>query len=73
MSGGDVACEAQDVTDGELGGRDDVGGRRVDDHDPRLGGALDVDIVESDSGARHDLQVLRDCNGFGIHLCGGAD
>src|SRR3954465_7665197 len=32
---------------GVPGRRDDVGGRRVDDHDAGLGGGADVDVVEA--------------------------
>src|SRR5690606_32910660 len=53
---GNVAREAQDVTDRELGRADDVRGGRVDDHDAGFGGRLDVDVVEADAGARHDLE-----------------
>jgi hypothetical protein len=53
---------------GELGGRDDVGGRRVDDHDPGLGGGLDVDVVEADAGAGDDLEPPARSEGLGVHL-----
>jgi hypothetical protein len=57
VSGGDVAGKAQDVPDRQLGRRDDVGGRRVDDHDAGGRGGLDVDVVESDAGTRDDLEA----------------
>ena len=56
VRGRDAAGEAQDVPDGELGGRDDVRGRRVHDHDARGGRGLDVDVVEPDAGAGDDLE-----------------
>ena len=56
VRGRDVAGEAQDVADGQLGGRDDVGGRRVDDHDAGGRRRLDVDVVEPDAGAGDDLE-----------------
>ena len=45
----DVAGGGEHQRDGELGGADDVGGRRVDDHDAGLGGGADVDVVEADA------------------------
>src|SRR5690606_11081519 len=54
-----AAGETEDVADGELGGGDDVGGRRVDDHGASGGRRLDVDIVQADSGAGDDLQPGR--------------
>jgi hypothetical protein len=68
VSGGDVTGKAQDVPDRQLGRRDDVGGRRVDDHDPRGRGGLDVDVVESDAGTRDDLEYWSRCDRLGIHL-----
>ena len=49
VRGGDAAGEAQDVTDGQLRGRDDVRCRGVDDHDARGRRRLDVDVVEPDA------------------------
>ena len=59
VRGRDATGEAEDVTDRELSGRDDVRGRRVDDHDTGGGRGLDVDVVESDTGASDDLQLRR--------------
>ena len=59
VRGRDEAGEAQDVADREFGRRDDVRGRRIDDHDARGGRGLDVDVVEADAGARDDLEVRR--------------
>ena len=66
VRGGDVPREAQDVADGELGGRDDIRGRRVDDHDARGGRRLDVDVVEADARARDDLELRRGGQRLGV-------
>ena len=71
VRGGDVTGEAQDVPDGELGGRDDVRGRCVHDHDARRRGGLDVDVVEADARARDDLEVRRGRDRLGVDLRGG--
>ena len=55
----DVAGRGEHQGDGELGGADDVGGRRVDDHDAGLGGGLHVDVVETDARAGDDLEATR--------------
>ena len=52
----DVPGGGEHQRDGELGGRDDVGRRRVDDHDAGLGGGADVDVVEADAGPGDDLE-----------------
>ena len=57
--GRDVPGGGEQQADGQLGGADDVGGRRVDDHDAGLGGLLDVDVVEADTGAGDDLEPAR--------------
>ena len=64
----DVAREAQDVADRQLGGADDVGGRCVDDHDAGRGRGLDVDVVEADPGPRDHLQLLRGGERLGVDL-----
>ena len=53
----DVAGGGEQQADGELGGADDVGLRRVDDHDAGLGRRLDVDVVQADAGAGDDLEA----------------
>ena len=53
----DVPRRGEQQRDGELGGADDVGGRRVDHHHAALRRGLDVDVVEADTGARHDLEA----------------
>ncbi|MCY1218972.1 hypothetical protein D9M72_309300 [compost metagenome] len=58
---------------GQFGSGDDVRRRRVDDHDTGLRGGLDVDVVQADPCAGNDLEVLGRGDGFGVHLCGGAD
>lgn len=69
----DVAGGGDEQTAGELGGGDDVGGRGVHDHHAGLGGGGDVDVVETDTGARDDLQLLGGGDRLGVHLGGGAD
>ncbi len=69
----DVARGGQHQCDGELGGTDDVGGRRVDDEYAVLGGRLDVDVVQADTGPGDDLEALRCGQGFPVDLRGGAD
>ena len=73
VRGRDVAGEAQDVADGELGRRDDVRGRRVHDHDAGGRRRLDVDVVESDAGAGDDLQHRRRRDRLGVDLRRRAD
>ena len=63
----------QHQRDGELGGADDVGGRRVDDHHAVLGGRPDVDVVQPDTGAGDDLEPLGGGEGLGVDLGGRAD
>ena len=69
----DVPRRGQQQADRELGGADDVGGRGVDDHDARLGGRLDVDVVETDAGPGDDLEPLGGREGLGVDLRGAAD
>ena len=52
----DVAGGGEHQRDGELGGGDDVGRRRVDDHHAGLGRRADVDVVEPHAGAGDDLE-----------------
>ncbi len=53
---GDVAAEREQHGHRVLGGRHDVGGRRVDDKNPARGAGIDVDVVETDAGATDDAQ-----------------
>ena len=69
----DVAGGGEQQADRELGGADDVGGRRVDDHHAGLRGGPHVDVVEADPGTGHDLQALGRGEGLGVDLGGGAD
>src|SRR5699024_8568529 len=77
LNGGVGAAEVpqrgEDKRDRELRGGDDVGGRGVDDHDARGGGAGDVDVVQAHAGAGDDTKL----RGRGVHLRvdlgGGAD
>ena len=73
FGGRDPAGGGEQQRDGELGGADDVGGRRVDDHHAGLGGGLHVDVVQADTGAGDDLQLLRGGQRLGVHLGGAAD
>ena len=73
MCRADVPGGGEHEGDGELRGTDDVGGRRVDDHDPVHGGRADVDVVEPDSRAGDHLEPAGSRQGFGIDLGGGAD
>ena len=73
VGGRDAARGGQQQRDGELGGADDVGGRRVDDHHAGLGGGLHVDVVQADTGPGDDLQALGGGQRLGVHLGGAAD
>ena len=68
----DVPGGGEHQRDGELGGGDDVGGRRVDDHDAGLGRGLDVDVVEADTGAGDDLEPPGRGQRLGVDLGRGA-
>ena len=52
VGGRDPAGDRQQQRDGVLGGRDDVGGRRVDHQHAALGGGGHLDVVQADPGAR---------------------
>ena len=54
-----VAGDREQQPHGVLGGADDVRAGRVHHHDARLGGGLDVDVVQPDAGPRHHPQVRR--------------
>ncbi len=69
----DEPGEREDVADRELGGRDDVRGRRVHDHDARGGRGLDVDVVEADARAGDHLQARGRGDGLRVDLRRGAD
>ena len=69
----DVAGGGEHQRDGELGGGDDVGGRGVDDHHAGLGRRADVDVVEPDTGAGHDLEPRRGGERLGVDGGGAAD
>ena len=69
----DVARLRQQQRHRLLGGADDVGLRRVDDHHPAARRLLDVDVVEPDPGARHHLQLWRGREHLGGDLRGAAD
>ena len=61
---GHLAGDREHQRDGVLGRGDGVAERRVHHHDAVGGGGLDVDIVDADAGAAHDLELL----GFRQHL-----
>src|SRR5690606_17630043 len=73
VRGRNVTREADDVAARELGGRDDVRRRSIDDHDAGLGRGLDVDVVATGSGAGDDLEVRRVRDRLFVHLRGGTD
>ncbi len=50
----DVARQRQEQGEGVLGGREQVGRRRVDHQDAELGRRVDVDVVDADAGAADD-------------------
>jgi phosphoglycerate dehydrogenase-like enzyme len=68
----DVPRRGEHQRNGELGGGDDVGRRRVHDHHAVLGRGLHVDVVEPDAGPRDDLEPLGSSERLGVHLGRGA-
>jgi hypothetical protein len=70
---GDVARQREHQRDGVLGGRDDVGLRRVGDDDAALGGRLDVDVVDADPGPADHAQVVGAADQLGGQLRRRAD
>ena len=73
VGGREVAGGGEHQPHCQLGGRDDVGGRCVDDHHAGLGGGLDVDVVETHARAGDDLEVAGRGERLGVHLGGGPD
>ena len=73
VGGADVPGGGEHQRDGELGGADDVGGGGVDDQDAALGRGLDVDVVQSDTGAGDDLEPLGGGQRLRVDLGGRAD
>ena len=69
----DVPGGGEHQRDGQLGGGDDVRGRRVDDHDAVLGRGLHVDVVEADPGAGDDGEPPCCRERLGVDLGGRAD
>src|SRR5690606_37804275 len=51
----EMTGEPKNVRHSELCGTDDVRGRRIDDHDPSLGGCFDVDVVKADASTGDHL------------------
>ena len=68
IRGHNVARAREQQSHRQFRGADDVGGGCVHHHDTRLGGGLDVDVVQSNARARDDLQALRGCDGFRVDL-----
>ena len=73
VRGRDVAGGREHQRDGELGGGDDVGGRRVDDHHPGLGRGPHVHVVEADTGPGDDLEPAGRGQRLRVDLGGRAD
>ncbi len=73
VGAGDVAGAGEQQRDGLLGGGDDVGGRRVDDHDAAFGGGGQLDVVEAHAGAGDDLEFRRVLERGGVDGGGGSD
>ena len=70
---GQVAGEREHQRDGVLGGGDRVAERRVHHHHAGGGRGGDVDIVDADAGAAHDLELLRRGEHVLGHLGRGTD
>ena len=64
----DVARQGQHQGEGVLGGRQQIGGRRVDHQDAALGRRLDVDVVDADAGAADHPEPLARGEQIGGHL-----
>ena len=69
----DVAQAREDQGDGELGGRDDVRGRRVDDHGTGRGRGGHVHVVQAHAGAGDDREAARGGEDLRVDLRGRAD
>ena len=68
IRGHNVARAREQQSHRQFRGADDVGGGCIHHHDTRLGGGLDVDVVQSNARARDHLQALRGCDGFRVNL-----
>ena len=64
----DTADEREREGHGVLGGRGDVPERCVHHVDTARGGRRNVDVVNADAGATHDLQAFRGAEDRGCHL-----
>jgi hypothetical protein len=73
VRGRDVAGDREQQRDRVLGGADDVGGRRVDDHDAAGGGRGHVDVVQPDAGPGDDLEPVGRGQRLGVDPGGAAD
>jgi hypothetical protein len=73
VSSRNVTSKAEDVTDGQLGSRNDVRRRGIDDHDTGGGCRLDINVVEADTGASDDLEVRCSSDDLSVYLSGRAN
>ena len=69
----DAAGDREQQRDRLLGGADDVGLRRVDDHHAAGGRGRDVDVVEPDAGPGDHLQLRRGRERLGVDRGRAAD
>jgi hypothetical protein len=69
---GHVPGQRQQQRHRVLGGADDIGGRRVHDHDPGPRSGLDIHVVQANSGAGHDAQPGRAGERLGVDDRGAA-
>ena len=69
----DIARNGEHQGEGVLGGGDCVAAGGVHDNHAVLGGSLDVDIVDTDSGTADDLEVLGGLENLGSDLGLAAD
>ncbi len=72
MGSSSVAGRGQEQVDGLFRCTDDVGGGRVDDEHARLGGGLDIHVVQSDARTRHNLEGGRRGQHLSVHFGGAA-
>jgi hypothetical protein len=70
---GNIARLGQQQRHGLLGGRQDVGHGRVDDHDAEFGGLGDVDVIEADPRAPDHDHVTGRFEGRGVDVGRRAD
>ena len=73
VGAGDVAGGGEEQRDGQLGGGDDVGGRRVDDHDAGLVAAGTSTLSRPTPARATTLSLRRGGDRLGVDLGGAAD